>query len=180
MSNEKHDLQHQADRAKPGSKRSVLSYLVVLFGVAFVLLLLSYFMQQRISEAAMDNLQQTSTSAVQTLENIIQERDNLKEQVLQLQQDVERLTEEKTELDSARRLQNNALNELLDQADAMQWFWQIEHAFTSGDRAKTEALIEQFESLELFDCLPAENTTETDQISPAQRYKDICDILFLT
>ena len=180
MSSENHDLQRQADRAKPGSRRSVLSYLVILFGVAFVLLLLSYFMQQRTNELAMDNLQQTSTSAVQTLENLIKERDELKEQVDQLQQDVEQLTGEKAELDSARRTQNNAINDMLDQADAMQWFWQIEHAFTSGDYTKAEELIEQFESLALFDCLPTENTTETDQVSPAQRYKDICDILFLT
>lgn len=180
MSQDKHNLQHQADRVKPGSRRSVLSYLVILFAAAFVLLLLSYFMQQRTNEQAMDNLQQTSTSAVQTLEGLIKERDQLQEQVEQLQQDVERLTGEKMELDSARRLQNNAINDMLDQADAMQWFWQIEHAFTSGDHAKAEELIEQFESLGLFDCLPAENTTETDQISPLQRYKDICDILFLT
>ena len=43
MSDEKHSLQRQADRAKPGSKRSVLIYLVILFAAAFILLLLSFF-----------------------------------------------------------------------------------------------------------------------------------------
>ena len=53
----------------------MLFYLVILFAAAFLLLLLSYFMQQRANQDAMDDLQQTSDSAVQSLENLLQEKD---------------------------------------------------------------------------------------------------------
>ena len=39
---------------------------------AFLLLLMSYFMQQRANQEAMDKLEQTSDSATQSLENILQ------------------------------------------------------------------------------------------------------------
>ena len=38
-------LQHEAEHASPGKRNSVLIYLVILFAAAFLLLLLSYFMQ---------------------------------------------------------------------------------------------------------------------------------------
>lgn len=46
MSAETQSLQRQADRTRPGMS-SVLGYVVVLFAVAFVLLLLAFFMQER-------------------------------------------------------------------------------------------------------------------------------------
>ena len=45
---------------------------------------MSYFMQQRSNQEAMDNLQATSDSAVQTLENILTQRDELQQQVADL------------------------------------------------------------------------------------------------
>ena len=73
-------LQHEAEHASPGKRNSVLIYLVILFAAAFLLLLLSYFMQQRANQEAMANLQQTSDSTVESLENMLQENESLKEQ----------------------------------------------------------------------------------------------------
>ena len=82
-------LQHEAEHAAPGKKNSVLIYLVILFAAAFLLLLLSYFMQQRASREAYSDLQQSSNSAVQSLDNMLQENEDLKEQVADLQAQLE-------------------------------------------------------------------------------------------
>lgn len=58
---------------------------MILFAAAFLLLLLSYFMQQRVNQEALDDLEQTSNSAVESLENLIAERDALKLQVSALE-----------------------------------------------------------------------------------------------
>ena len=84
-------LQHEAEHAKPGKKNAVLLYLVILFAAAFLLLLLSYFMQQRTNQERYDDLQQTSNSAVQTLDNMLQENEDLKNQVSELEAATEAL-----------------------------------------------------------------------------------------
>ena len=50
-------------------QKSVFQYITILFAAAFVLLLMSFLMQQRANQAALDDLQQTSDSTVQSLEN---------------------------------------------------------------------------------------------------------------
>ena len=66
-------LQHAAEHERPNKRNSVLFYLVILFAAAFVLLLMSFLMQQRANQAALDDLQQTSDSTVQSLENMLQD-----------------------------------------------------------------------------------------------------------
>ena len=100
MSEEKQNLQRQADRSKPRSGHSVLIYLVILFAAAFILLLLSYLMQQRTNQTAMDNLQETSTSAVQSLQNLIAERDQLKEETTALKEQITALENQLSEANS--------------------------------------------------------------------------------
>ena len=89
MSEEKQSLQQQADRARPSSRKPVLVYLVILFAAAFVLLLLAFFMQKRANDVAIDNLEQTSHSAAESLENLVEERDALKEEAARLQNELE-------------------------------------------------------------------------------------------
>ena len=72
---ERSRLQHEAEHERPHKRSSVLLYLVILFAAAFLLLLMSYFMQQRANQEAMDKLEQTSDSATQSLENILQENE---------------------------------------------------------------------------------------------------------
>lgn len=98
--NQLEDLQHEAEHTRPPKRGgAVMGYLVVLFGAAFLLLLMSYFMQQRTNREAMDDLQQTSSSAVQSLENLIAERDALKRQVSGLEEQVADL---ESELEAAK------------------------------------------------------------------------------
>lgn len=116
------DLQHEAEHTRPPKKGSVMGYLAILFAAAFLLLLMSYFMQQRTNQEAMNDLQQSSSSAVQSLDNLIAERNSLKEQVASLEETQRDLQTEaealRSELGQAREAaaaaqrQTEALNQL--------------------------------------------------------------------
>ena len=95
-SQHKHEesLQHAAEHEKPAKRNPVLFYLLILFAAAFLLLLMSFMMQHRANQEAMNNLQETSNSAVESLENKLKENDQLKEQVAQLEEENQQLTEQ--------------------------------------------------------------------------------------
>lgn len=87
-------LQHEAEHAKPHKKVSVMGYLTILFAAAFLLLLMSFLMQHRANQEAMNNLQETSNSAVESLENKLKENEELKAQVDQLEEENQQLTQQ--------------------------------------------------------------------------------------
>ncbi len=87
-------LQHAAEHEKPSKRNPVLFYLMILFAAAFLLLLMSFFMQHRSNQEALNNLQETSNSAVESLENKLKENDQLKEQVAQLEEENQQLTDQ--------------------------------------------------------------------------------------
>ena len=77
-------LQHEADRVRPVSgKANVMTYLVVLFGAAFLLLLMTYFMQQRTSQETIDGLKQSMTTmtTLKSIEELQAENAALQDQV---------------------------------------------------------------------------------------------------
>ena len=167
---EPRNLQHQAEHTSPGRRVNVISYLVILFLVAFLLLGFAYLQQQRINEETTDALKQ-SNSAVQSIQNLMDENEALRQQVGELEDKV-------TELDAARRQQNLSLEQLLDEAAAMQWFWQIDDYYVRGAYRTARSLIQEFEATGLKDALPQENTTGTDRFSLAARYQEIYDALY--
>ena len=79
------NLQHQAEHTRPPKVPSVLNYLVVLFMVAFLLLLMAYFQQQRQSAQATDDAMKQSTSALQSIQNLLAENEALRAQVEDLE-----------------------------------------------------------------------------------------------
>ena len=170
-------LQHAAEHAKPGKKNPVLLYLVILFAAAFVLLLMSYRMQQRANQVAMENLQQTSNSATQSLENLITERDALSEQVDEMQTQLDDLQDQLKQTQTDNTTLQQQADELSRQLKAMEYFWQIDDYYARGYYTQAKALIETVEEQGLQDALPSENTTGTDRFSPAQRYQEIRDAL---
>ena len=176
---EKHDrgrLQHDAEHERPRKRNSVLFYLVILFAAAFLLLLMSYFSQQRANQTALDDLEATSHSAIETLDQILQEREALKDQVADLEQQLE---EAQTELEGLETLANN-LTVMQDRLTrAMDLFWQINEAYVKGRYTQCRELIAQMEDVSqgsaLKESLPRESTTNNDRFSPADRYQEIYD-----
>ena len=170
-------------RTSPQKRRqqSALRYITILFAAAFVLLLFTYLMERRQTEALMQENQeqiedlQQSVSAVQSLKNLYAENDALKEKVAQLEEKNARLEAEKNTLSG--HITNTELN--LDNAkkglQAMDWFWQIDEAYAKGKYALCRSLIASLDEAELSEYLPTESITDNGRFSPADRLAEIRD-----
>ena len=111
------------EKNKPSS---VYIYLVVLFGAAFLMLLLAYFVQQRNNAAELDNLRSTTTAS---REELLEEIQRLEEENEALQK--EQQTLESQLLDLQERYDDVAgLGSLLDK-EVQCWyaFWGLESSF---------------------------------------------------
>lgn len=163
----------QVKRQQRHSRRSVFQYLAILFGAAFLLLLLTYVMQQRVERAQdqIDDLQESSNSALQTLENIIAERDKLKEENEILSEDLQQAWQDVQQAQAQLEEQERSLQ-------AMDWFWRIQRQFSRGYTNAARELAEAFEASGLVDDLPDTAPAEPDGPSPAQQYQELYDLLF--
>ena len=168
-------LQHDAEHTPPHKKVSVMGYLAILFAAAFLLLLLSYFMQQRANREAVENLTQTSNSAVQSLDNILAERDRLREENNTLREENQRL---QTELEQQTALAQEEYTTLDGVVRAMDLFWQIDEAYVRGRYTLCRSLIQSMEEAELTDFLPKDSTTGNGRYAPYDRYREIYDALY--
>ncbi len=153
------------------SQRSVFQYITVLFAAAFLLLLMTYMMQQRLNKAEIDDLQQSSNSTLQTLENIIAERDQLRQENQELSDQLEDAIQAAENSSATAKEQARAL-------EAMDWFWRIQRQFSRGYTRAARELAEQFEASGLVDALPDVSYAEPDGPSPKQQYAELYDLLF--
>ena len=146
---------------KVSSKKSkpVTVYLSVLFVVALLLLVMSFFMQQR-SHQALEDLT-TSMEESQTTATLQMDNQRLQYELEQAQNTIGQLEE--------------AQDDLEKQAQALEWLRLIEEAVRSSYGEATE-LVDQFEESELADYLPTESVVEGAK-SPTDVYKDIYAML---
>ena len=163
-------LQHAAEHTSP-QRHSVFLYLTILALVAFALLLIAYFQQQRNNAAAIDSLQQ-SHSAVESLEHLLEEREQLKNsntalenQVAELENQLAQAKKESEALRSdvlAAQAQTDALN-LLSQVrnlynhsrfqearDIILQNSEMEAALEKVSRAMSDEARENYDPLEAF------------------------------
>lgn len=133
--------QYEAEHTRPPRQHSsVFVYLVILVLAAFFLLLVAYLQQQRNNKAAIDSLQQSS-SAVESLENLMGERDALSAQVDGLQ---DQLREVQDQLKDAQEAQADLTRQAQDQAavtDALQVLNQIRYLYNRGRYQEARDLI---------------------------------------
>ena len=157
-------------------QRSVVHYIAILFAAAFVLMLLTYVMDQRQNEAVVDSLNQSLSDLQESLSDrsslqdiyennmaLIQEVDLLEEQIQQLTQDKQALTNQAEEQEKT--------------VQAMDWFWQIDEAYVLGRYTLCRSLIQELETAGLTSYLPQESITDNGRFSPADRYQEIVDAL---
>lgn len=146
---------------KEGSKsRPVTVYLVVLFVVVFLLLVMSFFMQQR-SHQALEDLNE-SMSASQDLTALQMDKQRLEFELKQTKEDLTQAEE--------------SLKKLEKQAQALEWLRQMEAASrTSYTGLKT--LVEQFEESGLVDYLPTESAVEGAD-APADVYRNLYAMIY--
>ena len=169
------------------NQNSVMRYLTILFAAAFVLLLFTFAMERRQYEALqaqsqeqIDDLQQQSITAGQSLSNLyeenIQMKDELSALVIELENTKESLTDAQKEADDLL----NKLNAESDRVKAMDWFWQINEAYVRSRTDLCLELIESMEKLDLVKHLPRESTTDTDRYAPYDRFMEIRNKLIPT
>ena len=108
------NLQHDAEHERPSKRNSsVVLYLMILFAAAFLLLLMSFLMQNRSNREAMSHLEETSNSAMESLENRLRENEELKAQVAELEEKNDRLTQQVQQADDQARQEQEELTAVL-------------------------------------------------------------------
>ena len=155
--------------SSPLGGRSVFAYLAVLFGVAFLLLLFAYLMQQRDSQEITANLSQLreSMGSIQSIDQLVEENRQLREEKEALEAETAQLQEEQGKL-------NEQLDQLHDQwyeaashvsiQEKVLAFWQLE----------TDFLAEDYEACaEFFRSLPADNVPYPEEQGVQERVEEI-------
>ena len=170
----------QNKRQEKARQRSVIFYLGIMFTAAFLLLSLSLLMERRQRAEDMDDLNQSltglknSVSAMQSVEQLYENNAALKDQINQLEQ----------QLDATKSLaaeQETALSALALKLErtqqAMDYFWQVDEAFVRGRYNLCRELIAVLEDnsngYTLKEYLPTQSSTNNDRFSPADRYLEI-------
>lgn len=169
-------MQHEAEHARPRKKGSVMSYLAILFAAAFLLLLLSYFMQQRNSQETISGLKD-SVSAMQSVANLIADNEALHQEVAAQESQIKRLEKEASSLEAASTALQGQLDEQNKALTAMDWLWRIQRAYSRGSKSDARTMVEEFEATGLPAYLPATALSGVDGPSPATQYDALLDAL---
>lgn len=160
---------------KPTTERErmkkVYTYVAVLFCVAFLLILWTFLMNQRSSQAIRDEIK----SGNHALQSTLEENDSLEARVKELETQLAAAEEDSKALNETVSLQS-------DQLCALDWLLEIENAYNTGDLDAAKDNIRSFEETGTVEFLPKEplrtGITGDDAPSPAARYKAIVEELF--
>ena len=132
-------------------------------------------MQQRSSNQTIQDLRE-SVTAMQSAGDIREENAALKEQVADLEAQLE---EAQRELAGMQETLDDLTVREEKLIQAMDLFWQIDEAYVRGRYSLCRELIGRMEDLStgsaLKEYLPTESTTDNDRFSPADRYQEIYD-----
>jgi len=162
------------------SKKSVFQYLAILFAAAFLLLLFTFVMEKRQyeqrqeqSEEQIDDLQQSTISAANSLNELLAENEKLRQQVGELTAGLEQSEEDRQlliknveDLSREKAAKEKAVK-------ALDWFWQIDEAYVRGRFSKCRELIQSIEDAGLVGYLPQESITDNGRFSPYHRFWEI-------
>ena len=169
-------------------QKSVFQYITILFAAAFVLLLYTFMMERRQNDILqqqsndkLNQLQQQSISAVQSLDNLYKENEELKRSVDYLQEQVAQLEQEKLKLDQDLAAAQDTNQWQQRSAEAMDWFWQVDEAYVRGKYSLCRTLMRHLEDTgdgdPLKNYLPQESATKNGRFSPYDRYEEIYNAL---
>ena len=169
-------------------QKSVFQYITILFAAAFVLLLYTFMMERRQNDILqqqsndkLNQLQQQSVSAVQSLDNLYKENEKLKQSVDYLEEQVAQLEQEKLKLDQDLAAAQDTNQWQQRSAEAMDWFWQVDEAYVRGKYALCRTLMRHLEDTgdgdPLKNYLPQESATKNGRFSPYDRYEEIYNAL---
>ncbi len=167
-------LQHQAEHARARRQSPVMGYLVILFAVAFLLLLMAYFQQQRQNAETSDALKQ-SVSAVGTIENMMADNEELQARVAELEEQVEELEQQSQDYEALFRAADTEAAQLSQNVEAYRLFFRIDRLYGSQRFQDGAELITQLEALgQPSSLLSGEPLSgEAAEVTPLSRYEQI-------
>lgn len=132
------------------SRSALIRYMVILFSVAFILVLISLLVQMRTSQSTINDLNQTSANAManaeklqQTNQTLMEENDTLSDQVSELQKQVE---EQSGQLDESQAKVESQTQSIL----AYNTLLQALLANEAGDQAAMQEAMEALKSLKPY------------------------------
>lgn len=134
-------LQHEAEHVRPAKKLSVMSYLTILFGAAFLLLLMTYFMQQRTSDAALDHQENIAVSAMKSIEELRSENEAYQKQVAALNAKVIAIERALDAAKGSAKDAQAALDTLQPQYDALNYLNQIRSLYNQREYTAARELV---------------------------------------
>lgn len=160
---------------KPTTERErmkkVYTYVAVLFTVAFLLILWTFLMNQRSSQAIRDEIKSGNSALQSTLE----ENDTLEARARELEAQL-------AEAEADRDALSEALERKSEQLRALDWLIEIENDCRAKELDEAKENIRAFEKEGAAEDLPTEalrtSITGDDAPSPAARYQSIVDKLF--
>lgn len=135
------DLQHQAEHTRPSQQSHIVSYLAVMFAVAFLLLLVAYFQQQRLNAEATDVWKQ-SVSAVGTIQAMLEENEELRGKVEELEGKLSAKEEELAQANRATQQEQLRTQGVRDQVSAMNCLNQLRYLYNNNRTAAKSYLHE--------------------------------------
>ena len=151
-----------------GKQKPVFLYLVILFAIAFLLILFSFVMQHR-SNAELLRQMQTQADALQELQKIEEKYNDALEEIAGLKETVDDLTEENANV----RAQADAH---LRGETALTLLWQLNAQYESGaGKEACQPLLEQLQENDLYQALPASAPAGVE--SPRAAYDRIAGAL---
>ena len=160
---------------KPTTERErmkkVYTYVAILFCVAFLLILWTFLMNQRSSQAIRDEIKSGNSALQSTLE----ENDSLEARVKELEAQLAEAEEDKDSL-------SETVERKSEQLRALDWLIEIENDCRAKNIDEAKENIRAFEKDGAAKDLPTEalrtSITGDDAPSPAARYQSIVDKLF--
>lgn len=141
-------------------KNALVRYMAILFGVAFLLVLLSFLIQMRDSRETISDLSQANSSALQNAgrlqednQKLIQDKEALLQQVAALETQLRETEESVERAEAARRETLNELaavqKTLADQTRANGGLLEAAQDWLNGDREKCAANLNKLDRSEL-------------------------------
>lgn len=155
--------------AEPASNKQkpVFIYILILFTVALVLMLFSFFMHQRSNQQVLGELH-SNVNALEELQDALDENLRLEKELSTAQKDLNRLQQELEARTEAEETASHSTNALLT-------LYLLQQQYTAGDYAACQETIAQFERESDPVFLPELDHAANSVTSPAERYQELKD-----
>ena len=154
------------EEASAGRKKPVLTYILILFIAAFLLMAMSFAMHQRRNAELVGELQERSVSTMQELQAS-------QDQVLALQGELRAAQKEQEALEKSTAEERAAQQQRLDaqqlQIDALTSLYSLQQAYSARDLDACKTILQSMEAGGIQSAL-AQITAREGITPPAQRY----------